>query len=123
MLRTRIEWKEIDMIMAGIVVMRDSSSIELMLERSEVLLGSKVSAIIVAGGGIGAWIALSRAGTVESGTVVLTVERGGRVAPTRAIVLLDRGFLRDGILLVAQTLVLERARVLDTLHLHLVDML
>ena len=120
-LRTLVELREIAMIMGGEVVMQGVSSIELMVARSEALLDSRVSAIIVADGGIGAWIALSRAGTDESGTLVRIVEIGGQIAPTRAIVLLDRGILSIGILLVAQTLVLDRARVMHTLVLHHVD--
>ena len=120
-LMTLIGLIEIAVIMAGIVVMRGTGPIELMVARIEVLLGSRVSVIIVVDGGIGAWIALSRAGTDESGTLVRIVEIGGQIAPTRAIVLLDRGILSIGILLVAQTLVLDRARVMHTLVLHHVD--
>ena len=91
-----------------------------MVARSEVLLTFKESAIIVADGGIGAWIALSRVGTVVSGSVVPIVEIGGRVAPTRAIVLLDRGILSVGIMRVVQSLVLDRARALNNLLIPLV---
>ncbi len=96
---------------------------ELMVVRSEVLLASRVSVIIVADGGIGAWIALLREGTDESGTLVPIMVINGHVVRARIVVLLIRGILSIGIMHVVQTLVLDRARVLDTLLLPLMGQL